>query len=355
MSARHSWYGNWKVWLGILISLGAIWWTFRDADFRGIAIALGRANWLILILIAPLQLLGVIQRAWRWDYFIGGAPTSFRSRYNATSIGFLITSILPLRLGEIARALVFARNTRRSRMEILTTIGVERLFDLLALGVLFVIVLPHVPVEAIRAGAGDEAGLLGFSRETLMFGSTLFVVFGLLGFLLLCQFGRRVGEFLLALLKIERPRIRRVFTSFFDGIEALWRGRKLVQTLISSILIWLNTSICFWLAMLAFPSGETTLGAIMGITGAIFLDIVVCAGVALPSAPGFFGVWHAATRVAFIPYPAAEPDVILAFAITIHMLSYILTIILGIEAFKNEGVQWSDMKKMEDESGDDDS
>lgn len=351
MTGRRRRWLDWKVWLGVVVSVAAMWWTFRSEDPTEIARAMARADWGLLVLSLLPLVVSLIVRAHRWSYFLPDDHSTLRAKYNAINVGFLVTNILPLRLGEFARALIFARKASRSRVQVFTTIVVERFFDVLALAILFVVVLPHVPFESVR-GSSDELGVFRWSREELMAVSTAAVVIGIAGFLLLCRFGRSISHALTDVLGIRHPFVRKALTSGFDGLEVLWKTRKLLPALLWSLVLWFVVCVSFWVTLLAFPSGSTTLGAILGLNGAIFMNCVLCAGVAAPAAPGFFGVWHAATKIAFLPYGEADASAILAYAIIVHLLNYALTILLGVESLRNEGVSWSEMRRVEAEDGD---
>jgi uncharacterized protein (TIRG00374 family) len=336
---------DWRVWFGVFVSAVCMWWAFKDADFGKIFDSMKRANWWLVLVAAPLQWITIMVRSYRWKYFIQRDTSTLRSKYNAVNIGFLVTNILPFRLGEIARALIFAKRLGRSRLEVFTTIATERFFDVIALIVLFAAVLPRIPFEAVH---GAE-GIYSFTREQLMGLSLAAVVGGLGGFAILVRFGRGISHFIVDRTGLKHPLISKVLASVFDGLEAVRHERATIPALLQSVVLWFLVGINFWVALMAFPSGETTLGAILGLDGSIFMDGVLCFAVAAPSAPGFFGVQHAATVVAFIPYPHADSDSILAFAIVSHLFAYLVTLVLGIESLKNEGVSWSEVRAVEDE------
>ncbi len=334
------------IWLGFAISAVAVYFAFRNEDLGKVYIAIKQANWLILIASMPIMVLTVVLRAWRWRYFLKADSSTLRSRYNAVSIGFFITNILPLRLGEFARVLVFARSARRSRIEVFATIAVERFFDILALLILFVMILPHIPFDAIHGGDATDSWYYRYSPRTLMAYSMGIVLCGLIGFLLLCHYGRTVWHWLVDSRDIRHPMLLRVVGSLFDGLETLWHDRKVLPALLVSVLLWFSVAFNFWITLFAFPSGETTLGSIMGLEGSIFLDSVLCFGVAAPSAPGFFGVWQLATKAAFIPYPSADSSAVSAFAILVFLIQYFFTLGLGLEALKSEGMSISDVRNV---------
>lgn len=341
---------DWKLWFGLAISAGAIVWVFKGQDFDAIVRAMKRTNWFVLVLSVIPLFTSIILRSWRWKFFIPNDTSSLHTKYDAVNIGFFATTVLPARLGEFARGLVFAQKASRSRLEILTTIAVERLFDIFALLVLFVICLPFIPIDALQ-GSKEDLGVLSLSREKLMTISAALTVGGLLGFLALCAWGRAIATFLTRRVGLRHPTFDKWMHSIFDGLEALWHGKKIFPALIGSLVLWFNCAFSFWIALLAFPTGETTLGAVLGIEGAIFLNTVLCAGVALPSSPGFIGVWQAATVFAFKPYSGVDPNSVLSFAILVHLMTSIMSILLGFQSFHHSGISFSEVKRVKD-SGD---
>lgn len=344
---------SFMMWLGFVISAVAVYFAFRNEDFGRIMVAMKQANWLILVASMPIMLLSVVLRAWRWKYFIKNDVSTVRAKYNAVTIGFFVTNILPLRLGEFARVLVFAKDAKRSRVEILATIAVERFFDILAILILFVMVIPHIPFDAIRAGGADtDVVYFRYSPHVLMVGSLGIVACGLVGFLMVCHYGRRVWHWLVDKRDIRHPFLLRVVGSLFDGLEALWHSRKVIPALVLSVVLWFSVAFNFWITLLAFPSGATTLGSIIGIGGSVFLDTVLCFAVALPSAPGFIGVWQLAIKIAFIPYPVADSAAVSAFGILVFIIQYLQTIAMGLECLKSEGMSLADVKNVRaDEPG----
>jgi len=342
---NKKWYLNWKVWFGILISLGALYWTFKDSNLREILNSIEKAKWLVILASFPFFIGGILLRTYRWSYLIKDDTSTLRQRYNAINIGFMVTSLLPLRLGELARMYVFAKSVKRSAVEILATIVVERFFDVLAILILFVSALPFVPIQAVK-----ELGLADIPQWKIQVIAWSIVIIALAIFLIVSRFGRSLINIAVPKFGLENSKIVSLADSLFNGLEVLWVKRRILKVLFLSLLMWTVTTLTFYVALFAFPSGNTTLGALLGVEGTIFLQGVLCGFVALPSAPGFFGVWHAAAKTAFIPYAAADHSSILAFAVVIHLLNYFLTIILGLEALKNEGMNWGDIQTSDNEN-----
>ncbi len=75
----------------------------------------------------------------------GFAPTFW-----ALMLGLFANNVLPARLGEVARMAALSRETGLRRTQVLTTIVVERVFDLAALAVIAAVTLPLVPSGSLR-------------------------------------------------------------------------------------------------------------------------------------------------------------------------------------------------------------
>ena len=90
-----------------------------------------------------------------------------------------------------------------------------------------------------------------------------------------------------------------------------------------SLAFWGWHGVSFWLGMLAF-------GIDTGFASAIFTEAVVGFGVALPSAPGFFGTFHFAANLALSDvYGVAEPQA-LAFAFGYHFGGWVPITLIGL-------------------------
>ena len=95
---------------GIFISIGGIYWAFKDFHFHEFAKSIQKVNY-IYLLLATLFLWGSVWlRAlrWRWLFKIEGLPTTV-SLYRAELMGYFGNNVLPLRLGELMRAYLIGK------------------------------------------------------------------------------------------------------------------------------------------------------------------------------------------------------------------------------------------------------
>lgn len=345
---------DWRVWAGILVSVIALYFAFRDADFAKVFESSRRVRWGLLLAVVPLFIAVNLIRAYRWSFFINADTSSLRTRYDAMMIGFLATNLLPLRIGELVRAVVFARKSARSAMEVVATIAAERVFDLIALGIIAVVTVPFLPVEGVLLLFQEKiSGATGMeiiiTRNHLLAASIAGTVFLLGGFLIFCRFGRAALELLAEKYGIRGSKVYGYAESFLGGVETPIRNKSLVKVIIFSVFTWGILCVANWAALFAFPAGESNLGRIAGFSGAIFFELIICAAIALPSAPGFVGVWQLASKIAFVPYAATTPGLdegVLAFAVVFHLYVYVLTIALGFESLVNQGLSFKQIRSV---------
>jgi uncharacterized membrane protein YbhN (UPF0104 family) len=90
-----------------------------------------------------------------------------------------------------------------------------------------------------------------------------------------------------------------------------------------SLFFWSWHGLSFWLGMLAF-------GIDTGLVSAIFTEAVVGFGVAVPSAPGFFGTFHFAANFALTTVYGVPETSSLAFAFAYHFGGWIPITVIGL-------------------------
>jgi glycosyltransferase 2 family protein len=313
---------DWKALLGILISVALIYWVLRGVDLGEVWVALQDANGWLLLLAVAVATSGFLLRALRWKLLLHPLRpgTLLRHRFAAVNIGFAANNLLPARVGEFARAWAISRLEPVPASGALGSLVVERLLDGVAVLSLLVvaILLPSFPKEATVAGQplGEMMQILA-----LLLGIILALV------LLLLLFPRWVLRGVDALARKMPERAGRLLTeglrSFLGGLQALQNPRLLVGALVWSFVFWGWNAVSFWLAMHAF-------GIEAGYGTALFVQGVVAFGVAVPSAPGFFGTFHAAVMVALGEVFGVADGTTLAFAFGYHLGGFIPVTVLGV-------------------------
>ncbi len=312
---------DWKALLGVVISVALLWWLFKDQDPAALWAQIREANlWLFLAAVTVATSAYAI-RAIRWNVLLQPVKpdTSFRNRWATIMIGFGANNILPARIGEFVRAYALGKVESVPFSGTFGTLVVARFLDAVAviLLLLFALAVPSFPAEAEVLGQP----VAQFART-----AAIFVGGVLLAALVVVARPRlivRLAERFSGLLPGRAgPRVVGALTSFLDGLSVLRSPSLLGRAVGWSIVHWAYYGLSFWLALEAF-------GIEVGYAGALFTQAMVAVGVSIPSAPGFFGTWHAAAQIALVgPYGVEEARA-LAFATGYHLGGFIPITILG--------------------------
>lgn len=332
--------------VGAAVTLLLLWWVLRDVSPAAVFAEMRDASpWWLFVAVA-LATFSFVLRAFRWRVLLepGHEGSSFEARFGATCAGFAANNIFPARLGELVRAYVLSRVVGLPLGVSIGSLVVERVLDGLVLASFLVvaILLPGFPI-----GEGDGAG---FVRRAAMIGSVVFAA----GFVVLWFAARRPTSTLRLWDRTAGRvlsggfghRVRGLLHTFLEGLGALARLDVLARAIGWSLVVWTCLAASFLAGMWAFDIREP------GFAGALFLQSVVGFAVAVPSTPGFFGVFEAGARLGLQPWGISE-DTIVSFATTYHILTFIPVTVLGLLYVRHVGLRWSDVRnRSQDEAAD---
>jgi uncharacterized protein (TIRG00374 family) len=338
--ARRSRWRDPRVWFGVGITVLFLWLALRDVPFAEVGRAIARANWLLLVgLSVPCYGALVWLRALRWRHLtdpiqpIGVVPLA-----RAVSVGFLANNIFPLRMGEVARCWYLSRETGASAAALFGTVILERIVDTIS-----VIVLVGL-VVGFWGGSGDG---------TLTRGALLLLPVALLPILFLALL-KAAPERAIGLARfVLRPAPRlaafaeRMLRRFNEGLGALRGGRHLLWIAFHSATIWLVLSTFTIVA--AFLALDIDLGAPSRVLGAAWMtQAAIGVAVALPSAPGFFGLFHFACRVALVRFGVGV-EIAVAAGTLIHAMMWLTLTGMGLVVLR---VRHTSLGEIDEATGD---
>jgi glycosyltransferase 2 family protein len=320
-----------QVWIGVLVSAIALFLAFRGIEWEMVWHALAGAQYVWLIPSAVSLIVAIWIRGERWRWLFGDQRNNLpRSRYfNATAIGYLVTNIFPLRLGELARIFFIARDKKQTYGLAASTVVVEHVLDVLVvLGILIVIVMTgSVPVPDWARQGAVVSGVL--------FGGALIVM-------LIMVWQRRL---VLRLAEAVLSRIRRLDTQkwvrvvghILDGFAVLQPGLPLVMVLFWSIVGWLCSAMTFYLSLKAFVPDAP-------FTYALFTTVVTTFVLLLPATPGSIGTLQLGIQKSLAVF--GVPEVLgLSFAIAFHVMELVVMNLLGVACLLREAGSWARAKE----------
>ena len=308
-----------QIGVGLVISLLALWLAFRGADLAQMAGALRNANYFYLLPAVALTGLGLVFRALSWRVILAG-QVPYRRVFDAMNEGYLLNSVLPLRLGELGRAYLISHDRPLTVAQALSSVIVERVIDLLMLVVLLAAFLPlvagliarEVALASMAAGLAALAVLVLLARNRTR----------------LLSWTRRVlGRLHIAWLSPDRWERR--LGSFLDGLSVLQDGRRAATAAFWSGLAWVAAGFSAWVLLRAFvPDAWPAMG--------FFVLMIVGLGNAVPSAPSSAGVFEFVVVQALALF-AVEHNTALSFALMFHAVQIGLALVLGGLALSSEG------------------
>ncbi len=327
---------GWRGLLGVVISVALLWWTLRGESPSEIWAVLRESNLALFIVAAAVANTAFPIRAWRWRYILepSAGTLPFGPLWRATAIGMMVNNVSPARAGELARAFVLARETGKVRFTAaLASLVVDRVFDavVVLLILLVVVLLPTFPESAVVGNMPvDRILLLGAGIAIAAIGVLVF--FALYPKTLVRLWERMFGHRAPGLM----ARGRDILEAFGAGLGVLKDPRRSMIVFLIALFGWLVNGASFWIAFRA-------VGIDAPFSAALFLQSLLAMAVALPSAPGFFGVFEAATKVALGVY-LIDDTLAVSYALGYHVLAFIPVTLMGFWYLSRMGLHLKDVK-----------
>ena len=326
---------------GIIISIAGLYFAFRNVPLNDLLFYLGSINYLWLFPAMLLVLLSFFIRAVRWQFILASNhKVGIWRAFHPMMIGFMINCILPGRVGEIARPIILQKKEKIPFAAGIATVAVERLFDVIALVsfavITFVTIEIDPQVEIVFGGFLLNRSTLEvlFNRIILM-GGLLITAIILVSISRIRQGIHRSILFIPSLIffagepvkakiteKLCQPLVRFVY-NIASGFNLIKYPKKIFICTVYSLIVWITAALSWYVFSLGSPGIHLTYAEMYAVMVIIMLFI------ALPSVPGFWGLWEAGGVFAMslfgIPANAAA-----GFTLANHALQVLPVIIVGL-------------------------
>jgi glycosyltransferase 2 family protein len=306
-----------------LLAVAILWWFGRHLNWAEVRLAVSHANGYLLGLAVFVVSLAFLLRAARWGALLSPlCPAGLRDLFIATTVGFGAVFVLG-RTGEVVRPVVLPMRDRRIRPSAsFVTIMVERIYDLLAVVVLFAANLLWLRPPANLAIEFGRVRIAGIVLLILM----LAAVFALIEFRKRSQ---RVINAISRALDRRRfvpPRLSRAIVSIVEqlarALRVLVNARELAVTMGWTALVWLTITLGNLLVLRAF-------GLPFGMTETIFVMGWALVGSLVPTPGGAAGAFHAATAAALI-FLGVNREKAAAVSIVMHLVDFGPALVFGL-------------------------
>jgi uncharacterized protein (TIRG00374 family) len=320
---------GWRVGLlGILVSAVVIVYFVSQLDLALLGSALTSGRYTFLLPAFALLLLGLWTRALRWQALLLDDLPAGRA-FHILNVSYLVNGVLPLRLGEVARAFLASRAQPSVTIpRALSTIVVERLLDLLSvIGLVALGASTSLPPELRAAAlAGAPLALGGLIVLVLLAANQRFSL-------------RLLDALLGALPALERFPIRHITQDIFAGVATLAKPVIFLRVVGWTIISWVLSVAAGWVLMFAFWETASWSASLLMIAAASL-------AIALPAVPGNVGTYEAAIVLALSPSAYGQPlETATAFAVIVHALNLLLYAIMGGIGLLREGVSLTTLRE----------
>ncbi|HEX6279865.1 MAG TPA: lysylphosphatidylglycerol synthase transmembrane domain-containing protein [Pyrinomonadaceae bacterium] len=311
----------------LLFAIFLFWFFGRDLDWQAVRVSLAKANATYIAIAVLIICLGYLLRAIRWQVLLAPiTQSSLKELFATTTVGFAAIFLVG-RAGEIVRPMWLPMRDKRVRpSSALVTLGLERIFDLAALVVLFAVNLIWFVPPAGREAEFYFVEIVGVAMlACVVLGFVMLAVYQRISGRVNRWFGRMTNRSWIP------KRIRRIFLSILDklagALAILTDWKELLLVTFWTLALWLSISIPTWLVMLAFDL-PTTFSDSLFVMGFATVSSVV------PTPGGAAGAFHTGTAASllFLMNNVAREDAA-AFSIALHLVYFAPAIVFGLYYF----------------------
>jgi uncharacterized protein (TIRG00374 family) len=317
------WRQVWRWLPGVVISTIALVVLFRMVSWQELVKSFSKLNPWVGLAAVLMTVFSSMARTQAWRILLGSREKFWRSFY-ILNIGFLLNNLFPLRMGEVGRAVLMGKSSGQGTFHVLSTIVIERIFDLVVVAGMLLTTLPLV---------------LGSNwARPFAIGVMVAMLLGLFCLHLLARHKQKVADWMTKVSErsslVKRVVVPRI-SSLLDGLEALTSLQKMVESVFWILVTWLFYNTVTFVVLANFLPQSP-------FWWALFLNGAVALGIAVPAAPGGIGVYEASVVGALTALQISTSQA-LAFALVIHLLNWITTFLMGLVGVTQLGYSFSDL------------
>jgi uncharacterized protein (TIRG00374 family) len=304
----------WSWIIAVPLAVFLLWWSLRGVDWKIVWNTIRGARWQFLAATVLFTSFSFFLRSLRWRILLNAeAKLPVGEVFCATMAGYMGNAFLPARAGELVRTLVVSGRSSLTKTYVLTTALSERLMDVIALVLWASLILlgVHPKPEWMTRVARTMAIAAGAGAVTIA---------------LLPHTGEFCQNLLhrLPLPHGLRDRLIALAEQVLLGMRAFHHTGRFLGFAAFTIVIWLS------------DAGGTivtarALGIDMSFSVAMLLLTGLGLGSALPSTPGYVGIYQFVAVTVLGPLGIAKAPA-LAFILTLQACGYVTTLVLGLSA-----------------------
>lgn len=313
---------------GITVSALFLWLALRGLDFGALGATLAKTDLRFgVVFLATLAAFCWLKSA-RWARLLRPVcPTTSFALLSPVIIGYMGTGLMPMQLGEIARAMLAGRQLRSRMAPILASILVERILDIFALLVIVAI------IGIAGTGLPSEYRGAGF----------LFLVVAVSTLIIAWIYGTYTESFITFVRRSTFWLPERLRNFILDqlkagaiGVRALREPQSLVWLSLMSLAQWGCMCLCIWISLAAVGAPQSPIACLT----VLAMTILV---MTLPAGPGYVGSLQLAFVVALTPFGVTN-DIAVAASIFYLAALWVPLVGTGIVLLHRVGMRLRDLR-----------
>lgn len=319
----------------ILISVLALTLAFEESSYEEIAEAFRNAHILPMLLALLSLTVHTLGKAARWAILLRSddhPPIRNMTVIRTLIIGQMLNFMSPARLGDIARVWIINKHGTSAGF-VVGTLVIEKFLDMLAYGILFILVLFLIPLPP-----WVNQSLFGFALLLLILGVVA-------SFLII----RR--EWCIARLTALADRLPSNLRSWFvrqgtaalASLAVLRRRPDVLKFLALTCVIWFTAILNNYLVLMALDLHRQ-----VPMITSLLLLVVLQAGLSLPSLPGNVGVFEYACILTLSLFGIPQATA-LSYGLLLHALILLPTTLLGLIFFWTSGLSFREIQQQQEQ------
>ena len=301
-----------RVAVALLISGVAIWLLVRQIDLQAFLAALRSLTPLAMVLIIACFTVGLFVRG-LVCWLILGKEFTFSAAFWAMNVGYLLNSILPLRLGEVGRAVLLVRHGkgRHNYPEVFAAIVTERMMDLMVGSLFFLATLP------LMVGESNLKRVVIITAAALLIASGVIFVSTRYRERLVSWLQDRFGS-----KKLIKEKVIPALDKLLTGFQIFQKPKLFFTAFFLLAVSWAMTMVEFTILQDAILNRSQWWWALLITPASAFVN-------ALPAAPAGLGVFEAGAVAAYSLVGVGKADA-LAMALVVHAVQVIIPVFIGM-------------------------
>ena len=304
--------GAWRWALSIPLAAVLLYYSLRGVEWSRIWGIIAAARWEYIVAAGAIVAFNLFLRSFRWRILLNAeAQLSVGLVFRANMAGYLGNNFLPARAGEVIRSLIVSTHSSLSKTYVLTTALSERLMDVIALVLWSSLVLLGVHPKPEW-------------MDRLSRSMAIVAAVGALTVAILPHTGDLVRNLLhrIPLPAALRARLLPLAEQVLLGLRAFHHWGRFGGFALCTAAIWTLDATGTMIASRAF-------GLNFSFSIAMLLITALGLGSALPSTPGYLGIYQFVAVTVLTPFGFTR-DAALAYIMVAQAVGYAVTLLLGL-------------------------